>query len=83
MKHVSLIVSLALALTLTWSCATHNTANIQEFNVDIYKPRYAQGFKIIGAENRQSTILQIENPWQGAEEVAHQLFIARNGERAP
>ena len=83
MKHVSLIASLALALTLTLSCATRNTANMQEFNVDIYTPRYAQGFKIIGAENRQSTILQIENPWQGAEEVAHQLFIARNGERAP
>ena len=68
---------------LALSCTERRTANLQEFNVEIYTPDYAQGFKIIGAQGRQSTILQIENPWQGAEMVAHQLFIARGGEQAP
>ena len=83
MKHFSLIVCLAITLMLTSSCARRNVADMQEFNVDIYSPHYAQGFKVIGAENRQSTILQIHNPWQGAEDVTSQLFIARDDEQAP
>ena len=83
MKRLCYILSFTLTLLLALSCTERRTANLQEFNVEIYTPDYAQGFKIIGAQGRQSTILQIENPWQGAEMVAHQLFIARGGEQAP
>ena len=83
MKYYTLISYLICAFTLCTACIGRNVANLQEYNVDIYTPHYADGFKIIGAENRHSTILQIENPWQGAEEVALQLFIARDGEHAP
>ena len=83
MKRLCYILSFTLTLMLALSCTEPRTANLQEFNVEIYTPDYAQGFKIIGAQGRQSTILQIENPWQGAEGVAHQLFIARGGEQAP
>ena len=83
MKHLCRILCLFATLTLALSCTERRTANLQEFNVEIYTPDYAQGFKIVGAQGLQSTIMQIENPWQGAERVAHQLFIARGGEQVP
>lgn len=49
----------------------------------LYEPSYATGFDIRGAESAASTIITVRNPWQGAEGVEQQLFIARNGEKAP
>ncbi len=55
----------------------------QEFDKVIYSPRYAGGFEIVGAEGRESSLIKIRNPWQGAEEVTTSLLILRNGEAAP
>ncbi len=41
------------------------------------------GFKILGAENAASTLIQITNPWQGANDVTMSYFVTRNGEQAP
>lgn len=54
-----------------------------EFCTEVYTPKYAAGFEIAGAEGRSSTILRSRNPWQGAEGVETELFIAREGESAP
>ena len=54
-----------------------------DFDVEIYSPNYATGFAIVGAEGWQSSILEINNPWQGAEDVVTRLFIAREGELPP
>ena len=37
----------------------------------------------MGAENVQSTLIQVFNPWQGAKDVEMSYFISRNGEQAP
>ena len=44
---------------------------------------YASGFDIQGADSKQSVLLTVTNPWQGANGIAVQLFIARDGETAP
>ena len=49
----------------------------------VYTPTYATGFRIVGAEGKQSTIIRVTNPWQSADEVEMMLFIARGGEKAP
>lgn len=56
---------------------------LDDYDQEIYRPRYASGFEIVGAEGRQSTILKVFNPWQGAENSETMLFIARNGEETP
>jgi iron complex transport system substrate-binding protein len=67
-----------------WAAACGNrTADLSEFVAPIYKPVYATGFKILGAEGRQSTLLKVFNPWQGAEKTEAMLFIARGGEQPP
>ena len=59
------------------------TCNMGEYIVDIYTPKYASGFSIVGAEGKKSTILKVKNPWQGANDVETMLFIARGNEKAP
>ena len=40
--------------------------SLEAFKQDVYTPEYATGFKILGAKNAQSTLIQVSNPWQGA-----------------
>lgn len=49
----------------------------------VYTPLYASGFRILGAKGLESTILEVTDPWQGADSVVRRLFISRNGEQAP
>ena len=67
------------AATFLISCAS-NTTGIDAYTETLYKPSYASGFEIVGAEGRQSTLLKVFNPWQGAENTETTLFIVRNGE---
>lgn len=73
---------LAAAMTLVVACG-QQTARLKDYTAPVYTPSYASGFEIIGAEGRQSTLLKVFNPWQGAENTETMLFIARNGEKAP
>lgn len=50
--------------------------------VEIYSPSYAKGF-VLYAAGEYSSVLEVKNPWQGAEGVSAQLFISRRGEAAP
>ena len=70
------------AATFLISCAS-NTTGIDAYTETLYKPSYASGFEIVGAEGRQSTLLKVFNPWQGAENTETTLFIVRNGEKIP
>lgn len=65
------------------SCISNKKTSLEAFNQDIYTPEYAAGFKILGATNVQSTLIQVFNPWQGSKEVEMSYFISRNGEQAP
>lgn len=82
MKSPILTVALLCLLFLA-SCITRNKTSIETFNQDVYTPEYASGFKILGAENSASTLIQITNPWQGAKDVTMSYFISRNSEQAP
>ncbi|MDD3038663.1 ABC transporter substrate-binding protein [Bacteroides sp.] len=76
------IFSLLSALCLM-GCISGNKTTPKAFNQEIYTPQYASGFKILGAENTRSTMIQITNPWQGAKDVKMSYFISRNGELPP
>ena len=71
------------SLLLLESCVSNKKTSLEAFNQDIYTPEYASGFKILGADNVQSTLIQVFNPWQGAKDVEMSYFISRNGEQAP
>lgn len=71
------------SLLLLVSCVSNKKTSLEAFNQDIYTPEYASGFKILGADNVQSTLIQVFNPWQGAKDVEMSYFISRNGEQAP
>ncbi len=70
---------LMLALT---SCHSSNSGT-DDFNIPLYEPEYASGFRIDGAEGMKSTMITVDNPWQGADSVRMHLFIARDGEKIP
>lgn len=82
MKSPALTITLLCLLFLA-SCITRNKTSLEAFNQDVYTPEYASGFKILGAENAASTLIQITNPWQGANDVTMSYFVTRNGEQAP
>ena len=71
------------SLLLLVSCVSNKKTSLEAFNQDICTPEYASGFKILGADNVQSTLIQVFNPWQGAKDVEMSYFISRNGEQAP
>ena len=58
-------------------------AKVEDFGREVYAPGEASGFRILGAEGRESVIVEVANPWQGADSVVTRLFIARGGEEAP
>lgn len=82
MKRPSLHI-LLLCATLWCMCACGTSSNIDDYNLAVYTPTYATGFRIVGAEGKQSTIIRVTNPWQSANDVETMLFIACGGEKAP
>lgn len=78
----SIHILLLLAAVLVTSCIPKPTG-LEAYTQTLYKPAYASGFEIVGAEGMQSTILKVFNPWQGAENTCTMLFIARDGEQVP
>lgn len=78
-KHLSLILVLALTIV---GCQ-NKSSKIEDFNKPLYQPEYASGFRIDGADGKESSLITVSNPWQGADSITTQLFVARNGETAP
>lgn len=76
------IIILSL-LTVLFAACGDKASDITDFDTEVYTPQYASGFDIKGAEGKQSTLLTVTNPWQGADSVTTRLFIARDGEEAP
>ena len=77
------IHSILLCAFLVGMCACGTPSRMDDYHHIIYSPTYATGFRIMGAEGKQSTIIRVTNPWQTADDVETQLFIARDGEKAP
>lgn len=74
---------------LTLLCASlfvgcsNGSSKLGDFNKCVYTPQYASGFDIKTADNRESVLITVRNPWQGANEVNMQLLIVRNEESVP
>lgn len=83
MRNIYSLWFIPVLVAVLVSCAGEKSAKTEDFNKTLYKPQYATGFEIKGAEGRSSTLLTVSNPWQGADSVKTQLFIARGGEKAP
>ncbi len=75
----TIIIAILSALA---SCRQPSAA-ADEFTVECYTPEYASGFSIVGAPGQSSVIVNTIGPWQGADSIVTQLFIARNGEQPP
>lgn len=76
------LVLLAVA-TLMPSCGDSKASKLNDYNEPVYTPEYTSDFRIDGAEGRESVMITVSNPWQGADSVKYQLFISRSGESAP
>lgn len=81
-KSTILIPALLYFFVLT-SCISNKKTSLEAFKQNVYTPEYATGFKILGADNTASTLIQISDPWQGAQNIQMSYFISRNGEQAP
>ena len=57
-----------LCLLFLASCISNKKTSLEAFKQDVYTPEYATGFKILGADNTASTLIQVSNPWQGAKD---------------
>ena len=80
LKNPSLVLLLSLALF----AGCHNMgSNLDEFNQPVYTPGYATGFDIRKADGKESTLISVTDPWQGADSVSTWLYVARNGEDVP
>lgn len=76
------LVAASLIIMSLISCS-RSGSTLDEYNLPLYSPEYASGFYITGAEGRESTVVTVTNPWQGADSVSTCLFISRNGESTP
>lgn len=71
------------AVLLLAGCGGGRQANVVVPDKDVYRPEYAEGFEILGSDSMESTVISVFNPWQGADGVKLDYFVARNGEEAP
>lgn len=83
MEKIYQISCAIFILCIMLGCKGEKSASLGDFDKEIYTPRYASGFDIKGADGRESVIISVKNPWQGADSVSSRLFISRNGESAP
>lgn len=82
MKRWIQLAVVALCAIVVAACG-RKSVSLEDFDKPVYMLEYASGFDILSADGRQSVLVTVTNPWQGADGIAVQLFIARDGETAP
>lgn len=70
-------------MTLLLASCTEKTTSTTCFTDEIYTPRYATGFRILGSKGGKSLILRVKNPWQGAKDEVRELLLLSKGEAVP
>lgn len=74
----------ALMVVALGGCGSHSKGDATlEFDREIYVPEYASGFRILGAEGRESFIIEVTDPWEGADSVVFHLLVLADGEDIP
>ena len=53
------------------------------FDTVYYAPEYAEGFEIAGFRDSAGRVIRTKSAWQGGDSPVKELFISRNGEKAP
>lgn len=82
MKYAFNLISF-LIIALALSSCSEKSASTKMFDDQVYTPQYASGFSILGSVSKQSTIIRVHNPWQGADSITTELLILRNDEDVP
>lgn len=82
MKRWIQLAVVALCAIVVAACG-RKSVSLEDFDKPVYMLEYASGFDILSADGRQSVLVTVTNPWQGADSVTTRLFIARDGETAP
>lgn len=73
-----------LFLTLFAGCSTGSAPVADDFTVPVVEPHFAHGFRILGSESGcAGTVIEITDPWQGAQGVTRRVFAAGEGVQAP
>ena len=62
MKHLTRCLAVLLTALLAAGCGSRPSASLEAFTTAVYRPAYASGFEILGAEGLQSTILRTRTP---------------------
>lgn len=75
--HIFLIALLPLMT------ACHGGKNGPSALTTVYSPVDASGFTIYADTVTGSSIIEVKNPWQGADSITSSLFIARDGAATP
>lgn len=75
-------VIFAALSALFCACNDATNSSLDDFRVEKFVPEFAMGFRIDRADNLESSLITINNPWQGAD-FEQQIFVARNNERPP
>lgn len=74
-------ILLMMASLLLVGCPAGGGAEL-EWGEVIYAPHSARGYEIVATEGA-STVLRVLSPWPGSEGVVKEVFISRDGEKAP
>lgn len=89
MKKLLHIYIVFLLMSLA-GCHPKGSGSWEKYSRELYAPHYASGFSIWGSEAAdsletasQSTLIEVKDPWQGAQGVVRHLFVARGGEEPP
>lgn len=90
MRHIIMLLT-AVACALLASCGSGKSAEaesasaiaLDEFTDTVYAPEFARRFVVTKAPGKQSLLLTVNNPWQGADSKSSQLLLLRGGETAP
>lgn len=81
-KNIGICLIAAISLFAFSNCKSAGP-DLSAYNVDVYAPGEALGFKINKTEEGRSSLITFSNPWQGASDETFHLLVLRDGEEAP
>lgn len=77
-----IILAVTLCVLALGACKK-KPAEVTDYRQVEYVPRYATGFRILGASGSDSRLIEVTDPWQGADSIKTALLVLRDGDAAP
>lgn len=69
-----------LAVALAFSGASCGRGgDAAEYADTVYSPGYASNFTILGSEGSENLLIEVSDPWQGADSVTTRLLVVNDG----